>query len=297
MVHIKKVEIFGFKSFGFTNTTVNFEPGLVSISGPNGSGKSNILDAIIFALGENKPKIMRVDKLRSLIHDIEGTKRGTKMARVSLHFDNGDRQIPVDSNSVVITREMDENGENNYFLNQKHTNRNQILDLLEVANASLNQLNAVQQGTVTRISEFTSEEKRTVIEDLIGLAYFDEKKTESIKQLDDADRRLEVALARMGEIKKRIDELEVERNLKLRYDLINRELGRFHAISASNKMKSIQSEKISKERSMHSLVSESKKTGRGEGKTQKGNLVPRVAKIGLHDRGECLQPGQGLYRL
>ncbi|KAG2477559.1 MAG: Chromosome partition protein smc, partial [Nitrosopumilales archaeon] len=53
MVHIKKVEIFGFKSFGFKNTTIDFEPGLISISGPNGSGKSNILDAIIFALGEN----------------------------------------------------------------------------------------------------------------------------------------------------------------------------------------------------------------------------------------------------
>jgi chromosome segregation protein len=40
LVHVKKVEIFGFKSFGFKNTTVQFEPGLVSISGPNGSGKS-----------------------------------------------------------------------------------------------------------------------------------------------------------------------------------------------------------------------------------------------------------------
>jgi chromosome segregation protein len=259
LVHIKKVEIYGFKSFGFTNTTVGFEPGLVSISGPNGSGKSNILDAIIFALGENKPKIMRVDKLRSLIHDIEGSKRGTKMARVSLHFDNSDRKIPVDSNAVVITREMGEDGENVYYLNQKQTNRNQILDLLEVANASLNQLNAVQQGTVTRISEFTAEEKRTVIEDLIGLAYFDEKKSESIKQLEDADRRLEVALARMDEIKKRIDELEAERNQKLRHEFINFELGRLHAISASNKMKAIQVEKVSKERSMHSLVSESKK--------------------------------------
>lgn len=269
MVHIRKVEIFGFKSFGFTNTTVGFEPGLVSISGPNGSGKSNILDAIIFALGENRPKIMRVDKLRSLIHDIEGTRRGTKMARVSLHLDNSDRKVPVDSNSVVITREMDEHGENVYYLNQKQTNRNQILDILEVANASLNQLNAVQQGTVTRISEFTSEEKRTVIEDLIGLAYFDEKKAESIKQLEDADMRLEVALARMDEIKKRIDELEVERNLKLRYELINRELGRFHAISASNKMKAIQIEKVSKERSMHSLVSEAKKLDEERAKLKK----------------------------
>jgi chromosome segregation protein len=235
---------------------VQFEPGLISISGPNGSGKSNILDAIIFAMGENKPKVMRVDKLRSLIHDIEGNRRGPKMARSSVHFDNSDRKIPVDSDSVEITREMDDKGENTYYLNKKKTNRSHILDLLDVANAGLGQLNAVQQGTVTRISEFTSEEKRKTIEDLVGLSYFDEKKSESLKQLDDADRRLEIALAKMGEIKKRIDELEEERNQKLRSDILQRELNRYNAINAANKMKVVLSEKTSKESSLHEISSQ-----------------------------------------
>ena len=254
MVHVKKVEIFGFKSFGFKNTTVQFEPGLVSISGPNGSGKSNILDAIIFAMGENKPKVMRVDKLRSLIHDIEGNRRGPKLARSSVHFDNSDRKIPVDSDIVEITREMDGAGENTYYLNKKKTNRSHILDLLDMANAGLGQLNAVQQGTVTRISEFTSEEKRKTIEDLIGLSYFDDKKTESVKQLDEADRRLEIALAKMGEIKKRIDELEEERNQKLRHDILERELNRYKAIAAANKMKVISAQKDSKEATLRELT-------------------------------------------
>ena len=256
MVHIKKVEIFGFKSFGFKNTTVLFEPGLVSISGPNGSGKSNILDAIIFAMGENKPKVMRVDKLRSLIHDIEGARHGPKMARSSLHFDNSDRKIPVDADVVEITRELDENGDNTYYLNKKKTQRSHILDLLDMANAGLGQLNAVQQGTVTRISEFTSEEKRKTIEDLIGLSYFDEKKSESIKQLDEADRRLEIALAKMGEIKKRIDELEEERNQKLRHDILERELNRYKAIAAANKMKVISAQKSAKDATLHGLTKE-----------------------------------------
>jgi len=256
LVHIKKVEIFGFKSFGFKNTTVLFEPGLVSISGPNGSGKSNILDAIIFAMGENKPKVMRVDKLRSLIHDIEGARHGPKMARSSLHFDNSDRKIPVDADVVEITRELDENGDNTYYLNKKKTQRSHILDLLDMANAGLGQLNAVQQGTVTRISEFTSEEKRKTIEDLIGLSYFDEKKSESIKQLDEADRRLEIALAKMGEIKKRIDELEEERNQKLRHDILERELNRYKAIAAANKMKVISAQKSAKDATLHGLTKE-----------------------------------------
>ncbi len=259
MVHIKKVEIFGFKSFGFKNTIVDFEPGLISISGPNGSGKSNILDAIIFALGENRPSVMRAPSLRKLIHDIEGSnRRGPKMARSSVQFDNTDRKIPVDSDLVTITREMSDKGENIYYLDKTKVQRQKVLELMELANAGLNQINAVQQGTVTRISEFTTEEKRQVIEQLIGLEAFDEKKKEAEKQLSEADQRLAISLAKMGEVKKRIDDLEIERNHKLRYELIERELNRFRAISAASSLKQLLSEKTSKERTQNALNSEKK---------------------------------------
>ena len=52
------------------------------------------------------------------------------MARSSVHFDNTDRKIPVDSDIVEITREIDENGENTYYLNKKKTQRSHVLDLL-----------------------------------------------------------------------------------------------------------------------------------------------------------------------
>ena len=262
LVHIKKVDIFGFKSFGFKTTSVNFEPGLVSISGPNGSGKSNILDAIIFAMGENKARVMRAPNLRKLIHDIDGNRHGPKLTRVKVQFDNSDRRIPVDSDLVTITRQMSDKGESDYHLDGKKINRNRLLDMFEMANADLGPLNAVQQGTVTRISEMTNEEKRKTIEDLIGLTAFDEKKAESVKQLTEADQRLEVAMAKMGEVKKQIDELEIERNLKLRHEFIGRELDRFRAIDATGKLRKIKGEKAEKEEKYNNDSSESQRLGK-----------------------------------
>ena len=238
---------------------MDFEPGLISISGPNGSGKSNILDAITFALGENKPTVMRAPSLRALMHDIEGAaRRGPKLARTSVHFDNSDRMIAVDSDTVTITREMSEKGENVYYLNKSKVLRNKILDLMNLANAGLNQINNVQQGTVQRISEMNGEEKRQVIEDLIGLSDFDEKKKDAEKQLLAADQKLAIALAKMGEVKKRIDELEEDRNNKLRYDLIERELNRYRAISAASDLKTIIEQKSSKQKNLNSINSDKK---------------------------------------
>jgi chromosome segregation protein len=240
LVHIKKLEVYGFKSFGFRNTIVQFEKGLVAITGPNGSGKSNILDAIMFAIGENSPKAMRVDKFQSLFHDANNP--GHRLIRVSVTFDNADRGIPMDEDAVTLTREMEgQSGESQYLLNGKKVSKTAIMELLEVVLSAPNKLNIVQQGMITRISELNSEERRKIIEDIVGLSYFDEKKAEALKQLDEADRRLEVAFARMGEIRKRIDELEAERNDQLRYEQTGSELKRFKAVQLSNNIRVVRS--------------------------------------------------------
>ena len=237
-MHIKKLEVYGFKSFGFKNTTVHFERGLVAITGPNGSGKSNILDAIMFAIGENSPKSLRVDKLQSLFHDNQNSNH--RLIRVSLTFDNTDRGIPVDSDTVTLTRGIEgQNGESQYWLDNRKVTKTVVMELLEVVLAAPNKLNIVQQGMITRISELNSEERRRIIEDIVGLSYFDEKKAEALKQLDEADRRLELAFARMGEIRKRIDELETERNEQLRYDSLIIELKRLKAVQTSNTIRNV----------------------------------------------------------
>jgi chromosome segregation protein len=280
MVHIKKVEIYGFKSFGYKNTVVNMEKGVVCVTGPNGSGKSNILDAIMFALGENSPKALRVDKLQSLFHD-QSEDRVHKLVRASVSFDNSDRGIPIDSNTVTITREMPPQGESQYLLNGKKVTKTTITDLLDVVLAAPNKLNVVQQGMIMRVAELNSEERRRIIEDIVGLSYFDEKKDEAMKQLDEADRRLEVAMARMGEIRKRIDDLEGERNDQLRFQHLERDIRRFKAIKISNSLLEARDRLESQKQALEQNLAETEKVGKEleEVKTQLSQFEAEKAKF------------------
>ena len=86
MVHIKRVELSHFKSFGGT-TKVPILPGFTVVSGPNGSGKSNILDALLFCLGLASSKGMRADRLPDLVNNKQIGSGKAAEAIVSVTFD------------------------------------------------------------------------------------------------------------------------------------------------------------------------------------------------------------------
>ncbi|MGL5796047.1 MAG: AAA family ATPase, partial [Waterburya sp.] len=86
MVHIKRIELSHFKSFGGT-TKVPILPGFTVVSGPNGSGKSNILDALLFCLGLASSKGMRADRLPDLVNNRHIGSGKTAEAIVSVTFD------------------------------------------------------------------------------------------------------------------------------------------------------------------------------------------------------------------
>lgn len=92
-MHVKRVELSHFKSFGGT-TQVPLLPGFTVISGPNGSGKSNILDALLFCLGLASSKGMRAERLPDLVNQNQASRRSTSEASVTATFDISD--VPAD---------------------------------------------------------------------------------------------------------------------------------------------------------------------------------------------------------
>ncbi|EHO21900.1 hypothetical protein HMPREF9466_00275 [Fusobacterium necrophorum subsp. funduliforme 1_1_36S] len=65
-MYLKAVEVHGFKSFG-EKVYIEFNQGITSIVGPNGSGKSNILDAVLWVLGEQSYKNIRAKESQDVI--------------------------------------------------------------------------------------------------------------------------------------------------------------------------------------------------------------------------------------
>ncbi|MBW4624146.1 MAG: chromosome segregation protein SMC [Brasilonema octagenarum HA4186-MV1] len=93
MVHIKRVQLTNFKSFGGT-TSVPLLREFTVISGPNGSGKSNILDSLLFCLGLASSKGMRADRLPDLVNTTQTTKsRSAVEASVTVTFDLSDHEL------------------------------------------------------------------------------------------------------------------------------------------------------------------------------------------------------------
>jgi len=90
---------------------------------------------------------------------------------------------------------------------------------------------------VTRLAEVSAEERRKIIEDMIGIGIYDLKKQEAQKQLNIADTNLRVASARIEEVRNRVESLERERNDFLRYAFLNREVNRLQASLVSRELR------------------------------------------------------------
>lgn len=228
MVKLQKIVIQGFKSFK-RKVSIPFPPGFSIVTGPNGSGKSNLGDSISFVLGKSSSRTLRAKKAQDLIFHGSKKRSGVDFAKVTMYFDNSSKIIPVKESEVSISRRINSKGVSTYRLNGKVITRQQVIDIFSQAGIHPDGHNMIRQGDVNQLVDMDAIERRGIIDEISGIAEYDEKKKKAEKELEQIGVRIREAEILLQEKFQVIEKLRAERDAALKYQKHEKDLEQVRA--------------------------------------------------------------------
>ena len=215
-MYLKAVEINGFKSFG-EKVYIDFNRGITSIVGPNGSGKSNILDAVLWVLGEQSYKNIRAKESQDVIFSGGKEKKAATKAEVSLIIDNSDRYLDFDNDTVKITRRIHITGENEYLINDSKSRLKEIGNLFLDTGIGKTAYSVIGQGKVERIINSSPKEIKNIIEEAAGIKKLQANRLEAQKNLGNIEINLDKVEFILNETRENKNKIEKQAELAQKY--------------------------------------------------------------------------------
>ena len=218
-MHLSKLQLHGFKSFA-DETTLEFGAGITAVVGPNGSGKSNIVDGILWALGERSHKALRGHAATDVIFNGAAARKPTGLAEVSLFFDNGDGVLPIGLKEVQVTRRIFRDGDGEYRLGGSRCRLRDVTDLFLDTGVGPDAGCIISQGEIDAILSAKPEDRRGLIEGAAGIQKYHARRTETRRRLD----KVSLDLTRIGditsELEKQVGPLSQQAEIAREYDAL-----------------------------------------------------------------------------
>ena len=209
-MRLKKLEIYGFKTFP-EKTTIHFQPGITCIVGPNGCGKSNVVDSILWVMGEQSTKTLRGEKMEDVIFFGSESRKTLGLAEVTLTIGDIRGELPSqysEYSEIEISRRLFRSGESEYLINKVHCRLKDIKDILIDAGIGFKGHSVIEQGRVEKILTSTPEDRRAIIEDTAGIMKYKFRKTEALRKLEATQHNLLRVRDIISEVKRQINSLD-----------------------------------------------------------------------------------------
>ncbi|MCD6350848.1 MAG: chromosome segregation protein SMC [Armatimonadetes bacterium] len=215
-MYLEQLYLRGFKTFA-DPTTLEFDRGITAIVGPNGVGKSNIVDAILWALGEQSPRALRTTSLQEVIFAGTEERRALGMAEVTVTLDNSDGALPTDYSEVAITRRLFRNGQSEYLINRNPSRLRDVRDLLLDTGLGPQAYSVIGQGQIDAILSVQPEDRRELLEEAAGVRKYRVRRDEAERRLERTKRELRRLRDIIAELTAHVEPLEEEAEKALRF--------------------------------------------------------------------------------
>lgn len=225
-MRIKKIELVGFKSFK-DRTVIHFDAGITGIVGPNGCGKSNIVDALMWVMGEMSAKDLRGSQMTDVIFGGAEGYAPLGMCEVSLTLENDGGAFPVKyikHSEIMVTRRLYRSGEGEYFINKEPARLKDVQEIFMDTGAGSKGFSIIAQGMIGKIITAKPEDRRMLIEEAAGITKFKARKKESQRKLVATDQNLVRLQDIIGELKRQIDSLQRQAQRAERYRNIKNQI-------------------------------------------------------------------------
>jgi chromosome segregation protein len=225
-MRIKKLELIGFKSFK-DRTVIHFDAGITGIVGPNGCGKSNIVDALVWVMGEMSAKHLRGASMEDVIFGGAEGYAPMGLCEVSLTLENDGGPFPVQylkMSEIMVTRRLHRSGESEYFVNKEPSRLRDIQEIFMDTGAGAKGFSIIQQNAIGQMITAKPEDRRTLIEEAAGITKFKARKRESQRKLISTEQNLVRLADIVTELKRQIDSLQRQAQRAERYRNLKREI-------------------------------------------------------------------------
>ncbi|MCW9707456.1 chromosome segregation protein SMC [Fodinibius salsisoli] len=240
-MYISELELQGFKSFAY-NTDVSFDKGITAIVGPNGCGKSNIVDAMRWVLGEQRPTLLRSSSMSNVIFNGTAKKNALGMAEVSLTLVNNKGLLPTEYNEVTISRRLYRSGESEYLINGTTCRLKDITELFMDTGMSSDAYSVIELKMVEEILNDKNNDRRKLFEEAAGITRYKEKRKKTFRKLADTQKDLQRVEDILVEVQKKTKSLEKQAEKARKAKKYNKELEQLDKALNKHEFASIQEE-------------------------------------------------------